>query len=123
MTHRTETAIIAELAVLLSRRNRDMTLGIVADHARALVALGRRARRHAERMRSDATYCNRRGISDPETGHDLVAPKIQKAAQAIADHYGLEARVSGDPRGFCLYLTGAGMPGNTWGGDSYGYGV
>jgi len=51
---------------------------------------------------------------------------IERQVSGLAGRYGLAARFSGDPRGYCIKLcvTGKKKPVyNTWGGASEGYGV
>jgi hypothetical protein len=46
---------------------------------------------------------------------------LQRRTVALLEPYGLKAKFGGDPRGYVVKILG--LPGNTWGGDSEGFGV
>jgi hypothetical protein len=101
---------VSELSQMLSARAPGGLWGDIYADAVTLIKLGRRAERDAERV------CN-------EEGYESKDEQIEKRARAIAEKYGLTADTQGDPRGYCLRLHGAGLRGNSWGGDEAGYGV
>lgn len=46
---------------------------------------------------------------------------LETRTNVLLETYGLTATFSGDPRGYVVKILG--LPGNTWGGDSEGFGV
>jgi hypothetical protein len=50
-----------------------------------------------------------------------VAAAVDRIAQKLPD--GWKVFRTGDPRGNVLRVSGPGLNGNTWGGDSAGYGI
>lgn len=86
--------------------------GARARDAMALQRLGRSACTNAEHD------CN--GTKSPEKCEAQAARILSKASE-ILKPYGLKARVTGDPRGYCLKIMG--LPGNTWGGDQDGFAI
>lgn len=108
---KSETANLLTLAVALGRRSRKAPAQIAADIL-ALHRLGKRATTRALRACNDSSY--QRFSRDGELLRAKVSP--------LAKQYRASAEITGDPRGYCLKLTGLGIW-NTWGGEETGYGV
>lgn len=89
------------------------TAASVAQDAMALQKLGRRANKLAERACSDSSYSEEKQAAEEAR----IASKVDN----ILRPYGLTAKISSDPRGYCLKIQG--LPGNTWGGDEEGFGI
>jgi hypothetical protein len=101
------------LSVHLARRDtlsQKSAYAVVAD-ATAIHAHARKLSRFAE------TECNRE-VTDKELKR---AAHSEQVILKILKEYGLSALFSGDPRGYVVKIQG--LPGNTWGGDSEGFGV
>lgn len=109
-----------DLVVQIARLCPNAKPHLIAADVRKLARIGERAASHAARMCSEEAYYN---AHTTEGGGDPTDDKLERKAQTIAKKYGLVARTEGDPRGFVLYLKGAGLRGNTWGGDSHGFGI
>lgn len=103
--------------------------GMRAHHAATLAETLRRYGRRADALA--VRYCNGHVESDAyERATDKLGARV---AATLAEYRALEcyadrdpladvvACVGGDPRGYCLKLRG--LPGNTWGGDSEGFGI
>lgn len=86
--------------------------GRYAADAMRLQKLGRRALRWAEKQ------CN-----IPDYNPAPEEERIMSQAGDLLNGYapGLQVRLSGDPRGYCLHIIG--LPGNTLGGDEDGFGI
>lgn len=89
--------------------------GARARDAMALQRLGRSAHRNAERL------CNGLEFMEDREKAEAQEHRILAKALEILKPYGLKAKVTGDPRGYCLKIMG--LPGNTMGGDQDGFAI
>lgn len=58
------------------------------------------------------------GLNDSDK---RTVDRLEKRIAELLQACGLKANFSGDPRGYVVKVQG--LPGNTWGGDSEGFGV
>lgn len=98
------TAHMAERRGSITPTYAALTAIEIHGHARALSKLA-----EAE--------CNT-GLTKRQQAREEV---LQKRIAVLLKTYGLRATFSGDPRGYVVKIVG--LPGNTWGGDSEGFGV
>lgn len=101
------------LAYLAKRFPSEPTPKLIFD-VKALGAIGRGCRKAEER------YANGDITDEILTQYEN---KMGAAAATLLKRYGLWVKIGGDPRGFCFYLFGDGLRGNTWGGDEHGFGL
>lgn len=104
--------------------------GMVPHHAAALAEELAAIGRSASRAATDA--CN------TPHGYEALEKRTarnRKRAESVMARYrgegfatatvkamrGLSVKIGGDPRGYCLHIVG--LPGNSWGGDSEGFGI
>lgn len=102
---------LCELTAYLAHRAGLRPLSAVAKDAQAIHKDARRLTQLAE------NDCNR-GLDAAE---DKEVTRREKRIAELLTQYGLTANFSGDPRGYVVKIVG--LPGNTWGGDSEGFGV
>lgn len=114
----------AELAARLAQMYPAAPALHCAHTAGALMRLAARAQRLAEDQcnrpeKTEGEWERRRASLSKATraAIDELSPYLPRNARPI----GFE--LSGDPRGYCLRLFNACLPGNTWGGADAGYGV
>jgi hypothetical protein len=88
-------------------------------------APSRKAVYDAQRIHLHARKLSR--FAEIECNREATEREIKSAARSeklileILKKYELRALFSGDPRGYVVKIQG--LPGNTWGGDSEGFGV
>jgi hypothetical protein len=85
----------------------------------------RSAAYRAQEIHKHARTLTRYAEKECNEGLSPTQQRMQESEQQrIADFlrvYGLKATFSGDPRGYVVKIQG--LPGNTWSGDSEGFGV
>lgn len=100
------------LAVYLGQSNKGTA------SARLAVQYAKEIHKYSRRLSVLAEIeCNRE-VTERERREE---ERLQKRVNALLKPYDLRARFEGDPRGYVVKIQG--LPGNTWGGDSEGFGV
>lgn len=124
MRHGKETIKEARALILAMQR-----AGVPAFHADRLgldeIALLQDLVNKAKRHHTLQTrYCSEEMNDETRAGCEAKEAHLEIDIQKIAKHFGLRVKFDGDPRGFTVKLHAPhGDVGNTWGGDSVGYGV
>ena len=121
MTDRSQTPAFraAELAATLALHCPNTPVYRLARMVTDLQAIAKTAKRHAERMCSDAAYVER--WSDPETGEDKRRKRFTEAVSAALKNLDTDSRKlvsvthSGDPRGAVVHMHIKGLSGDGWG--------
>jgi hypothetical protein len=109
--NREQAENVCELTAHLMTRGQDLTPSVVARDALQIHKRARTLQRLAE------VDCYR------ELAKTEIRIRERNERQIIkwVTSYGLTAKFGGDPRGYVVKIQG--LPGNTWSGDSEGFGV
>lgn len=102
-----------QLAAKIARINPTMATKAIGAALARIARIGAIVRRH------DENACNREVTPAEEEGAARCMGQIVKIAASL----GCEVKHNPDPRGYTIRLLAPGLPGNTWGGDSEGWGI